>query len=140
MKCQSRRPDVRSRLGVLTIVALLTSVGLAHGAETSEDFAAFKTKALAPLEPQVSRILAARGKDPALTKLRKRLGLIDEVAGLLIQRFEKARSSSLDGLLEEIVATPESIDAAIEGAGKGAWDAAGRSATEILQEYQERDQ
>lgn len=82
---------------VLMVTALIGHALLAAGAE---DYAAFKRRALAPLEATYGKAIADHPQDPALSQFQDRLRQIDAAAEALLARLRALEASSLDSMLD----------------------------------------
>jgi hypothetical protein len=67
-------------------------------ADAWADYLAAKQKALAPLQADYDRIVAAHRDDPAIQKYRERLGLVDEVAGRILRGLDAISAASAAGI------------------------------------------
>jgi hypothetical protein len=81
---------------VVAFVAMVCPVAVAGGSWA--DYQAAKQKALAPLQAEFERIVAAHKEDPAVRKYRERLGLVDEVAARVLRALDAINVASAAGI------------------------------------------
>jgi tetratricopeptide (TPR) repeat protein len=117
------------KLWMITIIFLVTfSIAVS---DVSEEFTDYKQKELEPYKDKLTEISKAHSNDPLLNEYFTRIVLIDEVATHLMSKFQLIKTSSLDNLLEDIVAIPQNPVTKSQSVH-------GISALEILNEYQQR--
>lgn len=105
MKALIKRRRFHGRLRAVTgwviVLMMLWRTGSVWG-EERQGFAAYKRGRLAHLEADLSRIVGAHPKDPAMEAYLRRLELTDKAAQLVLARLEALDLSSLDEVLAEV--------------------------------------
>ena len=127
--CQNTLCHRKLAIWLSCIVLLMTCNTLST--DIDQDFADYKREALAPYKTEFEKIKEAHKDDPDLVKFCERIDLIDEITAGLIERFQSIRASSLDNLLNDIVAMPRQAPIAEIQEHT-------MSAEEMLMEYQDK--
>lgn|GEM_PF-2981674 len=94
---------------------LVCPVGAA--ADAWADYQAAKQKALAPLQADYDRIIAARKDDPAVQKCRERVGLVDEVALRVLAALDALDAASAAGVAAAALTDPDGVKPVDRGSG-----------------------
>jgi TolA-binding protein len=111
-------------------MSFLLFVGAAIADEMTE-FQAYQKTHLGTLQSEFKRIRADHPNSPELMQFHARLTLIDEVTALLASRYQSTKSSTLQGLLEDVEGLPQ-VNARTQAAKTNYLNA-----MEVLAEYQD---
>lgn len=82
---------------VLAVAGLVCSAGAT--ADAWAEYQAAKQRALAPLQAEYDRIVAAHKDDPAVRKCQERLELVDEVAARVLRGLDAISAASSASVL-----------------------------------------
>jgi tetratricopeptide (TPR) repeat protein len=121
----------RHLLAFLAVACLVCSAAAA--VDSLAEYQAAKQKALAPLQADYDRIVAAHGDDPVVRKYQERLERLDEVAARVIEGLSACQRAAQQDVVGDVV-DPLPADARKPSIGNPATDGTG-DAIQMLAEY-----